>query len=36
MHSSRDDGLDFFRGLRNCLLIYFVILWIVCIFMWIF
>ena len=29
MHDS-GDGLDFWRGLRSCLLIYFVLLWIVC------
>ena len=31
-----NDGLDFFKGLRNCLVIYFLTLWIVCIFMMIF
>ena len=35
MHDS-NDGLDFFRGVRSCLVIYFVLLWIVGLFMLIF
>ena len=36
MHDSNDDGLNFWRGVRSCLMIYFVLLWVIAVFMLIF
>jgi len=36
MRNTPDDGLDFFRGVMSCVVIYFLCIWILCIFMWIF
>ena len=36
MDDSSDDGLNFFRGVMSMLGIYFVCLWVVCIFMLLF
>jgi len=36
MHNTPDDGLDFFRGIMSCAVIYFLCVWIVALFYLIF